>query len=107
MKQNINEIKRMQQLAGVINESQLGEARSPFKELGHEAGPNGTGKLNLSSQEGKYVADKIKELYTLLNDKNLIDFAKGYVDSISSSQVQYEGLPTVARMMLMARRDLK
>jgi hypothetical protein len=29
MKQQINEIKRMQQLAGLINESQLNEAREP------------------------------------------------------------------------------
>jgi len=29
MKQQINEVKRMQQLAGIINESQLNEARKP------------------------------------------------------------------------------
>ncbi len=176
IKQPINEIRRMQQLAGVINENQfygdfdensvrqmligagkdpqevdnfmddeegyftwsnmtfnhqptnddiknafvdafeewatggtesLYEARSPFEELGYQTGPNRRVPVDPSSQEAQYVASKIDELYMLLNDKNLIDFAKGYVNSIGSSQVQYEGLPTVARMMLMAKRDLK
>jgi hypothetical protein len=112
MKQPINEIKKMQRLAGLITEgeyreSSMNEARNPFEELGYQTGPNRRVPVDLSSQEAQYVAGKINELYMLLNDKNLINFAKGYVDSIGSRQIQYEGLPTVARMMLMAKRDLK
>jgi hypothetical protein len=89
------------------NNPLLKEARRPFEELGYQTGPNRRMQIDMSSQEAQYVAAKIDELYMLLNDKNLIDFAKGYVNSIGSSQVRYEGLPTVARMMLMAKRDLK
>ena len=33
MKQQINEIRRMQQLAGILKENQLNEAESPLKTL--------------------------------------------------------------------------
>ena len=83
----------------------LSEAKSPFYQAGHEAGPNGTGKLNFSSQEGKYIQTKMDELYALVNDKSLIDFAKGYVDSVSARQYSYDGLPTVAKVLLSIKKS--
>ena len=44
MKTQINEIKRMQLLAGVINESQLSEDKIPFFYLKQVTTPNGIDK---------------------------------------------------------------
>lgn len=83
----------------------LKEGKSSFYQTGFKAGPNGTGKLDTTTEEGQYIINKVNQLYTLLNDKTLIDFAKGYVDSISSRQVRYEGLDTVAKMLLYTKQN--
>jgi hypothetical protein len=83
----------------------LKEGKSPSYQTGFKAGPNGDGKLDTTTKEGQYISDKVNQLYTLLNDKTLIDFAKGYVNSIGSRQVRYEGLDTVAKMLLYAKQN--
>jgi hypothetical protein len=46
----------------------------------------------------------MNQLHALVNDKDLIDFAKGYVWSVGSRSFQFDGLDTVAKALLMAKR---
>ena len=80
----------------------LKEAKgSPYYKIGYQTGPNRkSGMLDRQSAEYKTIEAKAQELSKLLNDKDLMDFAKGAVDSAGSSQVRYEGLITVADMLL-------
>ena len=74
---------------------------SPYYKIGYQTGPNRkSGMLNRQSKEYKTIEAKAKQLTTLLNDDDLMDFAKGAVDSAGSSQVRYEGPITVADMLL-------
>lgn len=80
----------------------LNEAKgSPYYKMGYQTGPNRkSGMLDRQSAEYKTIEAKAQQLATLLNDKDLMDFAKGAVDSAASSQGRYEGLITVADMLL-------
>ena len=74
---------------------------SPYYKMGYQTGPNRkSGMLNRQSTEYKTIEAKAKQLTTLLNDEDLMDFAKGAVDSAASSRVRYEGPITVADMLL-------
>ena len=74
---------------------------SPYYKIGYQTGPNRkSGMLNRKSKEYKTIEAMAKQLATLLNDDDLMDFAKGAVDSAASSQVRYEGPITVADMLL-------
>jgi len=76
-------------------------AKSAYYDAGFKAGPNGTGKLDKTTKEGKYVLDKISKLQSLVNDKDLIEFAKGYIWSVGSrSYGSYDGLESVAKVLL-------
>ena len=80
----------------------LNEAEgSPYYKIGYQTGPNRkSGTLDRQSAEYKTIEAKAQQLATLLNDKNLMDFAQGAVDSAASRQVRYEGPITVADMLL-------
>ena len=78
----------------------LNEEKGPFYQAGYQAGPNGTGRLDKTSKEGKYIIDKMDKLHALVNDKDLIDFAKGYVWSVGSRMYSFNGLETVAKVLL-------
>ena len=74
---------------------------SPYYKMGYQTGPNRkSGMLNRQSAEYKTIEAKAQQLQDLLNDEDLMDFAKGAVDSAASSQVRYEGPITVADMLL-------
>jgi len=123
MKNLLNEIKAMNKIAGTeltkeqeiaiikqaLNEAKsktLNEAKDPYYEIGHEQGPNGSGDNSYKkSAEQKKVKAKAEELYQLVNDKDLINWTKGYVDSMASRQ-SYDGVETVAEMLLFARKRL-
>jgi hypothetical protein len=79
----------------------LNEAKGPFYQTGFQSGPNGTGKLDTTTKEGKYIADKMDKLYQLINDKDLIEFSKGYIWSVGSrSYGSYDGLESVAKVLI-------
>ena len=81
-----------------LNEANTG---SPYYKMGYQTGPNRkSGMLNRQSAEYKTIEAKAQQLATLLNDEDLMDFAKGAVDSAASSRVRYEGPITVADMLL-------
>jgi hypothetical protein len=81
--------------------------KTPYYNAGYQAGPNGTGKLDTTTSEGKDIATKMEQLHKMLSDKNLVEFAKGYVWSVGSSQYQYDGLHTVARALLNVKERTK
>ena len=105
MKQPLNEqFRRMQKLAGVITENieniKEDESSSYYK-LGYQIGPNGRrATVDTQSTEYNTIEEKANQLTSLLNDKDLIDFAKGSTDSIGSSRARYEGLQDVASSLL-------
>ena len=85
----------------------LKEAKSPAYQVGWQTGPNRKDSIETPLEEQKYILEKANELHTLLNDKRLIDFAKGYVDSVWSRAYQYKGLSTVAEALLAAKKFKK
>lgn len=101
---------RMKQLAGIITEGQARkmlrvlneeEDSSIYYKLGYQTGPNGSrATVDTQSVEYKTIEEKANQLTSLLNDKDLIDFAKGSTDSIGSSRSRYEGLQDVAGTLL-------
>ena len=105
MKYQLTEIRRMQQLAGVLKEAKSKEVKSPAYYVGWQTGPNRRKEISTSPEEEKYILEKANELYILLNDERLIEFAKGYVDSVRSRDVRYEGLSSVAKALLAAKRN--
>ena len=105
MKQPLNEqFRRMQKLAGVITENIENikeDESSPYYKLGYQIGPNGRrATVDTQSTEYNTIEEKANQLTSLLNDKDLIDFAKGSTDSIGSSRARYEGLQDVASSLL-------
>jgi hypothetical protein len=102
MKQKLNEqFIRMQKLAGVITENIKEDKSSSYYKLGYQIGPNGRrATVDTQSTEYNTIEEKANQLTSLLNDKDLIDFAKGSTDSIGSSRARYEGLQDVASSLL-------
>ena len=105
MKQQLNEqFRRMQKLAGIITENIENikeDESSPYYKLGYQIGPNGRrATVDTQSTEYNTIEEKANQLTSLLNDKDLIDFAKGSTDSIGSSRARYEGLQDVASSLL-------
>jgi len=101
MKKQLNELKRMQKLAGVLNENIEEGKSSPYYKLGYQIGPNGRrATVDTQSIEYNTIEEKANQLTSLLNDKDLIDFAKGSTDSIGSSRANYEGLQDIASSLL-------
>lgn len=93
---------KIQQLRQLIREEIQKEAKSsPYYKLGYQIGPNGSRKtVDKQSSEYNIIEEKTNQLISLLNDKDLIDFAKGSIDSIRSSRSRYEGLQDVASALL-------
>jgi hypothetical protein len=105
MKKQLNEqFIRMQKLAGIITENteniEEGESSLYYK-LGYQIGPNGKrATVDTQSTEYNTIEEKANQLTSLLNDKDLINFAKGSTNSIGSSRASYEGLQDVASSLL-------
>ena len=102
MKKQLNEqFTRMQKLAGIITENIKEDESSSYYKLGYQIGPNGRrATVDTQSTEYNTIEEKANQLTSLLNDKDLIDFAKGSTDSIGSSRARYEGLQDVASSLL-------
>ena len=105
MKKQLNEqFTRMQKLAGIITENIENikeDESSPYYKLGYQIGPNGRrATVDTQSIEYNTIEEKANQLTSLLNNKDLIDFAKGSTDSIGSSRARYEGLQDVASSLL-------
>lgn len=90
---------KIQKLRQLIYEELQKEAKSsPYYKLGYQIGPNGSRKtVNKQSPEYKVIEEKTNQLLSLLNDKDLIDFAKGSVDSGGD---RYEGLQDISSALL-------
>ena len=86
----------------ITTQSRLKEDESsPYYKLGYQIGPNGKrATVDTQSTEYNTIEKKANQLTSLLNDKDLIDFAKGSTDSIGSSRARYEGLQDVASSLL-------
>ena len=86
----------------ITTQSRLKEDESsPYYKLGYQIGPNGRrATVDTQSTEYNTIEEKANQLTSLLNDKDLIDFAKGSTDSIGSSRARYEGLQDVASSLL-------
>ena len=86
----------------ITTQSRLKEDESsPYYKLGYQIGPNGRrATVDTQSTEYNTIEKKANQLTSLLNDKDLIDFAKGSTDSIGSSRARYEGLQDVASSLL-------
>lgn len=89
----------------------LTEAKSPFYELGWNIGPNKKDDVDESSKEAKYVMDKAKQFYdsglavkAIASDKNLTDFAKGYIESHAVSGMKFQGLTDVVKTLILLGR---
>jgi hypothetical protein len=102
MKTQLNEIKRMQQLAGVVNENQIASSNFPSKEtwelwleLSNE---NDVDSLNLEDWNEMWVSSFIKELQWIENNKDkysreeLSDEFLNFLDSLNSSPINEVGL---------------
>jgi hypothetical protein len=92
MRTKLNEIKRMQQLAGVINENQIASSNFPSKEtwelwleLSNE---NDVDSLNLEDWNEMWVSSFIKELQWIENNKNKYnrdELSQEFSDYLTSS----------------------
>jgi hypothetical protein len=102
-------ITKQQEIALIKERLQnLNEATGPYYSTGYEAGGNGkTGKLDKTTPEGKYIAAKINQLYTLINDKKLLDFTEGYVKSMATSVLRFDGINSVPKVLLQIREKNK
>lgn len=77
---------------------------NPFYVLGFQVGPNG-GNANTTGKEAKIILSKLDlPLDKLEVDKDIVQFVKGYVDSRASRSVQYDGIATIAPLLLRLKK---
>jgi len=85
MKQQLNEIKRMQQLAGILEESQLNENKSLFADFRAESDDN-----SIESRFARSISEIARE-YTYMDNIDI----PGYFDEYGDGDDVYAG-PTEA-----------
>jgi hypothetical protein len=96
-----------EEVSNVLNELQP-TTNNPYFVLGFSVGPNSKQGIDPNSKEAKYIMSRAKGSFTLdelTGDKNLVEFTKGFIASIGSSQAKYEGAPSVVRLLIRVAKD--
>lgn len=83
----------------------LSENKNPYYVLGFEVGPNAKKGIDSNSEEANEIFEKAGgPLWNLDKDENVVQFVKGYVDSVSSRSVRYNGIDTIVNVLTYLRR---
>lgn len=98
-----------EEISKVLNELKpWRNPENPYYVLGFEIGPNAQEGIDPNGPEAKYVMRKAKGNYVvqkMAQDENLIQFTRGYVDSISDSRINYNGVNSIITVLTKLAAD--
>lgn len=80
--------------------------KSAFYKLGWSCGGNARTAVDPNSEEAKIIMSKVDmPISDLEKDREVVEFTKGYVDSAGSSHFYFDGIATIAKLLLKLKKN--